>query len=81
MPGVGAAAGDAGDERGVAHQAVHHAEDGRAQPAAGDVPVVVVVLGRDALDGGHGVAPLGSAGTSGAGSTCSSRPSRRRSTR
>jgi hypothetical protein len=35
------AATDAGDQRDVADQAVHCAEDGRPQPAAGDVRVMV----------------------------------------
>ena len=47
------AAGDAGDQGEVGDQPVHRAEDGRAQPAAGDVGVLVLDAhaSRSALPG------------------------------
>src|SRR5262249_21617229 len=41
--------GDAGDQREVGDEAVHHPEDGRAQPSAADVAVLVVDLRGVAL--------------------------------
>ena len=38
-----AAAADPRDQRGVGHEPVHRAEDGRAQPSAADVPVLAQV--------------------------------------
>jgi hypothetical protein len=51
-----AATADAGDQGGVGDQAVDRAEDGGAQPAAGDVTVAVYPAGRG---GGTGWAAIG----------------------
>jgi hypothetical protein len=41
-----AAAPDAGDQRDVRYQSVHRSEDGRPQPAARYVPVLVMYRRR-----------------------------------